>query len=48
MLKTAGQAIDDRHDSISVSNRKRATGAEIGLDINDQQYIIFINSDLHF
>lgn len=48
MLKTVGEAIDDRHDSIAVSNRKRATGAEIALHINYQEYIIFINRDLHF
>ena len=48
MLKTVGEAIDDRHDRIAVGNRKRAAGAEIVLHINYQQQIIFINPDLAF
>ena len=37
MLKTVGEAIDDWHDRVAVGNRKRATGAEIGLHVDDQQ-----------
>ena len=36
VLKTAGETIDDRHDSIAVGNRKRTARAEIGLHINYQ------------
>jgi hypothetical protein len=48
MLKTLGEAIDDRHDGIAVGHRERAARAEIHLHINNQQQIIFTDPDLHF
>jgi hypothetical protein len=47
MVEAFGKAIDDRHHGIAVGNRKRATGAEIVLHIDDQQHIIVAWPDLH-
>jgi hypothetical protein len=48
VIEAPGKPIDDRHDRIAVRHGKRTTGAEIVLDIDDQQQIVIFRLDRHF
>jgi hypothetical protein len=48
MLKTLGEAVDGRHDGITVGNRKLAAAAEVSLHVNYQQQILVADRDCRF
>jgi hypothetical protein len=47
MIKTYGEAIDNRHHRVRIANRKRPTGAEIVLHVDDQQQVIVTERRIH-
>jgi hypothetical protein len=47
VIEVFGETIDDRYHSVAIGNRKRSTGTEIVLHVDDQQQI-FASWLLHF